>query len=114
MSARMEGLPELRATLANVAAAEISKAKREIKRSALNVVNGAKRRAPVDTGRLRNSLTHEIDADGLDARIGTNVEYAPHVEFGTFAQRAQPYLFPALEEERAGLLARLRKLEFKG
>lgn len=39
----------------------------------------AKGDTPVDTGRLRNSITHVID--GKDAYIGTNVEYAPYVEF---------------------------------
>jgi len=35
----------------------------------------------VDTGNLRNSITHKVA--GNDAYIGTNVEYAPYVEFGT-------------------------------
>ncbi len=39
----------------------------------------AKADVPVDTGRLRNSITHTTD--GKDAYIGTNVEYAPYVEF---------------------------------
>lgn len=30
--------------------------------------------------------------------IGTNVEYAVYVHFGTSKQRAQPYLFPAAEK----------------
>lgn len=37
----------------------------------------AKELAPVDTGRLRNSITHEVDAK--DVYIGSNVEYAPHL-----------------------------------
>lgn len=35
----------------------------------------------VDTGNLRNSITHEQAGD--DEYIGTNVEYAPYVELGT-------------------------------
>lgn len=35
----------------------------------------------VDTGRLRNSLTHATDDDS--AYIGTNVEYGIYVELGT-------------------------------
>ena len=35
----------------------------------------------VDTGNLRNSISHTDD--GKYAYIGTNVEYAPYVEFGT-------------------------------
>ena len=53
----------------------------------------AKEITPVDTGRLRNSITHEVD--GKDVYIGSNVEYAPHVEYGTIRQKAQPFLRPA-------------------
>ena len=39
--------------------------------------------APVDTGRLKNSISHQV-VDAEDAvYIGTNVEYAPYQEFGT-------------------------------
>lgn len=53
----------------------------------------AKRYCPVDTGRLRNSITHTTDEDS--AYIGTNVEYAPYVEYGTSKTIAQPFLEPA-------------------
>lgn len=58
----------------------------------------AKRLCPVDTGRLRNSIDHKIgvDFDGLVCRIGSDVEYAKHVEEGTSTNSAQPYLRPAL------------------
>lgn len=36
---------------------------------------------PVDTGNLRNSISH--DSDEETAIVGTNVEYAPYVEYGT-------------------------------
>lgn len=54
----------------------------------------AKRLCPVDTGNLRNSITHTTD--GNTEYIGTNVEYAPYVELGTSRTRAQPYLKPAI------------------
>lgn len=54
----------------------------------------AKRLCPVDTGRLRNSITHTRDK--RTAYIGTNVEYGPYVELGTSRQKAQPYLKPAV------------------
>jgi HK97 gp10 family phage protein len=62
------------------------------------IVEGkAKRRCPVDSGRLRASITHETD--GTDGFIvGTNVEYAPFVELGTRYMSAQPFLVPALQE----------------
>lgn len=43
----------------------------------------AKDLAPVDTGNLRNSISHKVDASDPAAYIGTNTEYAPYVEFGT-------------------------------
>ena len=59
----------------------------------------AKRLCPVDTGRLRNSITHVIfDGDEPYAIIGTNVEYGPAVEYGTSKQKAQPFLTPAANE----------------
>lgn len=54
----------------------------------------AKRLCPVDTGRLRNSITHAVEGSEAVV-IGTNVEYAPYVELGTSRQKAQPYLRPA-------------------
>ena len=37
----------------------------------------AKKATPVDTGRLRNSISHETDKEAV--YIGTNVEYAAFV-----------------------------------
>lgn len=40
----------------------------------------AKAITPVDTGRLRNSIAHAVKGDA--AYVGTNVEYAPYIEYG--------------------------------
>lgn len=55
----------------------------------------AKLLCPVDTGRLRNSISHDVRADDNTVYIGTNVEYAPYVEMGTSRTKAQPFLQPA-------------------
>jgi phage gpG-like protein len=39
--------------------------------------------APVDTGRLKGSITSAVVESELCVYIGTNVEYAPYQEFGT-------------------------------
>ena len=39
--------------------------------------------APVDTGRLKNSISSAVVESELTAYIGTNVEYAPYQELGT-------------------------------
>lgn len=36
---------------------------------------------PVDTGNLRGKISYKVD--GEDCYIGTNVKYAPYVEYGT-------------------------------
>lgn len=43
----------------------------------------AKKLCPVDTGNLRNSITHEVVEDENAVYIGTNNEYAAYVELGT-------------------------------
>ena len=48
----------------------------------------AKDDCPVDTGRLRNSITYKV-VDG-DCYIGTNVKYAKYVEFNDRANHSPP------------------------
>lgn len=52
----------------------------------------------VDTGNLRNSITHVVDAAEPAAYVGTNVEYAPYVELGTVKMKARPYIKPAVAD----------------
>ena len=71
------------------------------KAAALEVIGGkaesyAKKACPVDTGRLRNSITHAQMDENTEV-IGTNVEYAPFVELGTAKMKARPFLRPAAE-----------------
>lgn len=60
--------------------------------------NYAAKKCPVDTGNLRGSITYEVDTADNAVYIGTDVEYAPHVELGTSRQKAQPFLRPAASE----------------
>lgn len=68
---------------------------RALTRIGLQGESFAKRKCPVDTGTLRNSITNTVETDEKAAYIGTNVEYAPYVEFGTKKMAAQPFLEPA-------------------
>jgi len=84
----------------------------------LFVEGQAKLLAPVDTGRLRSSITTasgfgqrtkptgkgavgtDIIAspkDKLETFVGTPVDYAPYMEYGTVKTNAQPFLRPALD-----------------
>ena len=85
----------------------------------------AKRLCPVDTGNLRNSITHRVDPEEPAAYIGSDTEYAAYVELGTgkyypggrptpwtyqdakgnwhwtAGNKAQPYLKPAAADHAA-------------
>lgn len=58
---------------------------KDLARRAIRVESRAKSLCPVDTGRLRSSITWRIVYSGgkLDALVGTNVEYAVFVHEGT-------------------------------
>ena len=55
----------------------------------------AKMLCPVDTGNLRNSITHQVAPEDSAVHMGTNVEY---VEYGSFKTKAQPYIESAIME----------------
>lgn len=90
----------------------------------------AKLKCAVDTGRLRNSITHDVQSSDNTVYVGTNVEYAAYVEYGhhqtpgryvpQIGKRlkrsfvpAQPFLRPALsdhiEEYKRIILTFLKK-----
>jgi HK97 gp10 family phage protein len=60
-------------------------AEKGIKKAAVKIQTAAKLLAPVDTGRLRNSITVQTEKtlSEATATVGTNVKYAPYMEFGT-------------------------------
>ena len=90
----------------------IQEARDFIATTALKVESDAKWRTPVDTGRLEASITTELNKGplGMQAEVGTNVEYASAVEFGTSTQVAQPYLIPAFNKNTKDFGAQLKAI----
>ena len=86
--------------------------KQIINKACLMVVRDAKKLCPVDTGRLRGSITHEVK--GTTGKVGTNVEYARAVELGSedpnFNRAPQSYLRPALHANEKKIVAMLKKI----
>lgn len=62
--------------------------------------NHARDYAPVDTGRLRNSIEHHLESSDTVA-VQTNVEYAIYQEMGTSRQSGTPFLKPSGENHVA-------------
>ncbi|MFF7879115.1 HK97 gp10 family phage protein [Streptomyces californicus] len=75
-----------------------TESKRAADRTGTRVQNEARRRAPVDTGRLRSSIVTRSEDRGrvYDVTVGTNVNYAEHVEYGTAPHRIYPRTRQAL------------------
>jgi HK97 gp10 family phage protein len=59
--------------------------RRAVVATGVDVQNEARRRCPVDTGRLRSSIVHRVESDARSTtvEVGTNVNYAEDVERGT-------------------------------
>lgn len=55
-------------------------------------VGYAKEETPVDTGRLRNSEDYSVSEEEKAVYIGTNVEYAPYIEFGHHSYAGRHFL----------------------
>lgn len=109
----------------------------QLKKACALVERAAKEKAPKGTGELRRSITSEIkqEGDNLLGVVFTPLEYAPYVEFGTglFAedggrtdvpwryqddrgewhttsgQHPQPFMRPAIDENREEILRILRE-----
>lgn len=75
-----------------------------VRKAAADVEAGAKVRAPVDTGALRNSIQAQ-EVSPLVSQVAVGVEYGVYVEYGTHKASAQPYLNPAVEQVQPGFLA---------
>lgn len=107
---------------AEVLAALQEAAGRALEKCGLVAEGYAKRLVRVDTGNLRNSITHKVDPAEPAVYIGTNSEYGAYVELGTgkyypggrptpwkyqdangnwhwtAGNKAQPYLKPAVAD----------------
>lgn len=106
--ARVTGVDELNSTLKALAAKASGRQLAVAGRAGGLVVEGpAKIKCPKLTGNLARSYHTESKETGphsAETRTGTNVDYGPHVEFGTSNQRAQPHLRPAYDENRGAAL----------
>lgn len=131
MSVEFEGLDRIIATIDDVA--DVSEVKRALGKACALVEASAKQKAPKGSGELRRSITSEVnDTEGV---VFTPLEYAPYVEFGTglfaenggrsdvpwvykdekgdwyttYGQHPQPYMRPALDENRQKIIQILKE-----
>lgn len=126
MSVKIEGLEHLNKTLETLLSTE--NMTQAMGQACAAVEASAKKKAPKDSGALRRSIASKVETEGGDIQgvVYTPLEYAPYVEYGTglFAesdgrtnvpwvyqddegnwhstkgQKPQPFLRPALNENR--------------
>jgi HK97 gp10 family phage protein len=63
----------------------------------------------IDEGALVNSIQTEMTGE-MSAVIGSNMEYAPHLELGTIHIAPRPFLGPAFEAAKDEFEAGLKEL----
>lgn len=106
MGVKVKGLSSLQVKLAKLDPVTRGALGIGVKKAGLMVEGAAKHNLTinksVDTGNLRGSVhtSGRSTKNGAEATVGTNVEYAPYVEFGTSRSRAKPYLQPALQKNK--------------
>jgi HK97 gp10 family phage protein len=83
-----------------------------VRDTASAIATTAQALAPVDTGALRDSIEveHEAPMRSVVTAGNGDVDYAAYQEFGTSRMHAQPYLTPAVEQERPRFEAGVKRL----
>lgn len=128
MSSEIEGLEELLEKFDKLGDKGFRALKQGITDACLDIETKAKQNVPVKSGELRRRLESEIEESGrtITGIVGTNLEYAPYVEYGTglfsskgngrrtpwsyedeegnwhttTGQKPQPFLTPAYNEDK--------------
>ena len=127
----LEGIEEVLAAIEELD--DTSNLENALGKACAIVERAAKQKAPKNTGELRRSITSKVE--GLTGVVYTPLEYAPYVEYGTglFAeeggrtnvpwwykddqgewhktsgQHPQPYMRPALDENRTQIIEILKE-----
>lgn len=135
MSVEIRGKESLDKRLQSLA--DVEKYAEALKQATALVEGDAKRKAPKDTGALRNSIASEVKEQNGETVgiVYTPLEYAPYIEYGTglFATKGgranvpwcykdddghwhttsgmkpQPFMHPALNENRNKILKLLKE-----
>lgn len=139
MSIKFDGLDEVLKSIEDVA--EVGDISAALDKACALVERSAIQNAPKGTGELRRSITSKVESRGnrVEGVVFTPLEYAPYVEYGTglFAEeggrkdvpwvykddkgnwhttsgmKPQPYMRPALNENREEIIRIIREGAFE-
>lgn len=131
MAITLEGIEDVLKSLSEVE--DTKQIQTTIGKACAVIERAAKQKAPKGNGELRRSITSKVE--GTEGTVFTPLEYAPYVEFGTglfaeeqgrkdvpwcykddkgewhstYGQNPQPFMRPALNENREQILQILRE-----
>lgn len=106
----IEGAKELTAKLQKMNLMIQKETKTVLLEAGMKIQADAKKNAPVDTGRLKNSITTETYNGGFTVEVGTNVEYAIFAEYGTRYWSGKPFLQPAYDSNAEKIVKELERI----
>lgn len=104
----LKGVSEL--TMKLKSNANMKDVKQIVKQNTAELTQGAQRKAPVDTGNLRRSITMDLSDGGLTGKVKPTADYAPYLEYGTRFQPAQPFMRPSFNKQKAQFKSDMDKL----
>ncbi len=113
ISSRVTGLATLKATLDRIV--DEQTLRREIEAAAEDLREAAQRQLsdgqPPEsrTGELARSLHVAVASDSPEASVSTPLAYGWHLEFGSLARPARPWLGPAFNEVQPRILQQIRE-----
>jgi len=96
ISCYVKGIEEFQRAMRNFDSAMQRQVHRQLLSWAADVKALARQLVPVRTGYLRSTIYAKISE--WVAEIGAEATYGLFVEFGTRRMRAQPYLYPAIQQ----------------
>lgn len=70
----------------------------------------AQRRAPVDTGNMKRSISLELTDNGMTAIVKSGADYSAYVNFGTRFQSANPFMTSSFNEQKINFISDLKRL----
>ena len=73
-------------------------------------VKGKGKKFKKATGTTKRSIGLEITDSGFTAEVGPETEYSPYLEYGTRFMEAQPFVEPALNEQKDIFISDLKKI----
>lgn len=95
----LQGKESLERKLEKLAQLKLQKG---LEKATLRVERDAKLLAPVDTGFTKASINSTVRENYGEVYAGT--EYALFLELGTWKMPAQPFMFPALEQNKEKII----------